>query len=75
MLPDPFWDVLKRSGVFSWWLVRRSAWVAGSSLVVILLPIFIQQQRLEVEEMQSMQKKQVRSSRLQFAFELGRMFK
>ena len=31
----------------------------GTSLALLVLPTFIEQQRMEMEEMQSMQKKQV----------------
>ena len=36
-------------------------WVLGTSLALLFLPPFIEQQRLEFEEMQNMQKKQVTS--------------
>ncbi len=45
--------------VWSYWLVRRCAWVMGTSMALLVLPPFIEQQRLEFEEMQNMQKKQV----------------
>ncbi|XP_064406581.1 mitochondrial import receptor subunit TOM22 homolog [Halichondria panicea] len=45
--------------VWSYWLVRRCAWVMGTSMALLVLPPFIEQQRLEFEEMQNMQKKQL----------------
>jgi len=59
MLPDPVWNVLRRGSTISWWLVRRTAWVAGSSALILVMSIFVQQQRIDMEEMQSMQRKQV----------------
>ena len=59
MLPDPVWNVLRKGGVFSWWVARRTAWVAGSSIIILLSAIFVQQNRIDMEEMQSMQRKQV----------------
>lgn len=59
MLPPRVWNVLSKSSSFTYWLARRSAWVIGTSLALLVLPPFIEQQRLEFEEMQNMQKKQV----------------
>ena len=60
MLPDRVWNVADTGLWFSVWLVRRSLWVVGTSLALLVLPPFIEQQRIEYEEMQKMQKKQVR---------------
>ena len=59
MVPDRVWAVAGRTFNFSYWLLRRSMWVLGTSLALLFLPPFIEQQRLEFEEMQNMQKKQV----------------
>ena len=59
MLPERAWVTAARWGRFSYWLVRRVAWVVGTSAALLLLPPFIELQRAELEEMQSMQKKQV----------------
>ena len=59
MVPDRVWDITSHSLSFSYWLVRRSAWVLGTSLAILLLPVFVEQQRLEVLEMQDMHTKQV----------------
>lgn len=59
MLPDPAWDVLKKSRIWSVWFVRRASWVVGVSVALLMLPIATEQQRLELEEMQNMQKRQV----------------
>jgi len=61
MLPDSVWDTLKKSRVWSIWFVRRSSWVVGVSVALLMLPIATEQQRLELEEMQNMQKRQVGS--------------
>ena len=61
MVPDRVWAVAGRTFNFSYWLLRRSMWVLGTSLALLFLPPFIEQQRLEFEEMQNMQKKQVTS--------------
>lgn len=60
MVPERVWSVTGRGFWFSLWLARRMAWVLGTSLALLALPPFIEQQRLEYEEMQNMQKKQVR---------------
>lgn len=60
MVPERVWGVTSRGVWFSVWLVRRMAWVLGTSLALLALPPFIEQQRLEYEEMQNIQKKQVR---------------
>ena len=59
MVPDRVWALAGRTYNFSYWLLRRSVWVLGTSLALLFLPPFIEQQRLEFEEMQNMQKKQV----------------
>lgn len=59
MLPDRFWELFGRMTRGTYWFVRRSAWVIGTSMAILVLPSFLEQQRLEFEEMQSMQKKQV----------------
>ena len=59
MLPDPVWSTLRKSRVWSVWFVRRAGWVVGVSLAVMMLPIITEHQRLELEEMQNMQKRQV----------------
>lgn len=59
MVPEPLWNLGEKGLWFSVWLVRRSAWVLGTSLALLVLPPFIEQQRVEYEEMQNMQKKQV----------------
>ena len=59
MLPDGAWSFLGQAGRFSYWLARRSLWVVATSVALLALPPFIEQQRLEIEEMQNMQKKQV----------------
>ena len=59
MVPERVWDVGEKGFWLSVWLVRRSSWVLGTSLALLALPPFIEQQRLEYEEMQNMQKKQV----------------
>lgn len=64
MVPERVWNVGERGLWFSVWFVRRTAWVLGTSLALLALPPFIEQQRLEYEEMQNMQKKQVRLSSL-----------
>jgi len=61
MLPDKVWSVLGQSVRFGYWFLRRSGWVLGSSLAIVALPPFLEHQRQEVEEMQNMQKKQVRT--------------
>lgn len=60
MLPDRVWDLLRQSMRTSYWFVRRSGWVLGTSLALLALPPFLEYQRVEFEEMQNMQKKQVR---------------
>ena len=62
MVPARVWVLTGRTFSFSYWLLRRSAWVLGTSLALLFLPPFIEQQRLEFEEMQNMQKKQVTGS-------------
>ena len=64
MVPEPIWNFGEKGFWFSVWLVRRSAWVLGTSLALLVLPPFIEQQRVEYEEMQNMQKKQVPLSSL-----------
>ena len=59
MLPDRFWSAFKKTRVFTYWFVRRSAWVIGTSMTLLLLAPFLEQQRSEMEEMQNLQKKQV----------------
>lgn len=59
MLPDPVWSALRKSRVWSIWFVRRTGWVVGVTMALVMLPIVTEQQRLEVEEMQNMQKRQV----------------
>lgn len=59
MLPDPAWATLRKSRAWSIWLVRRAGWVVGVSMAIMMLPIVIEQQRLELEELQNMQKRQV----------------
>ena len=59
MFPERAWVSAARWGRFSYWLVRRAAWVVGTSAALLLLPPFIELQRAEVEEMQALQKKQV----------------
>ena len=61
MLPDSVWNILKKSRVWSMWFVCRSSWVVGVSVALLMLPIATEQQRLELEEMQNMQKRQVGS--------------
>lgn len=63
MLPDKAWVLLGRVGGVSSWLVRRSAWVMGTSLALLILPPLLEQQRVEFEEMHNMQKKQVNAVR------------
>ncbi len=60
MVPGRVWSVAARTLSFSYWFVRRGAWVLGTSAALLILPVFIEQQRVEFEEMQNMQKKQVR---------------
>lgn len=62
MVPERLWNFGERGMWFSVWLIRRSAWVLGTSLALLALPPFIEQQRVEYEEMQNMQKKQVSST-------------
>ncbi len=57
--------------VWSYWLVRRCAWVVGTSMALLVLPPFIEQQRLEFEEMQNMQKKQVLNTHFCYSFVLS----
>ena len=59
MVPTSVWNVTARTLKFSYWFLRRSAWVVGTSMALLVLPAFIEQQRNEFEEMQNMQKKQV----------------
>ena len=59
MVPERAWQVAARLRSVSYWLVLRSAWVLGSSAALLLLPSFVELQRVELEEMQSAQKKQV----------------
>lgn len=59
MVPDKAWVLLGGVGGVSTWLVRRSAWVIGTSMALLLLPPVLEQQRVEFEEMHNMQKKQV----------------
>ena len=59
MVPARVWKVAIRTLTFSYWLLRRSAWVLGSSVALLALPPFIEQQRMELEEMHNLQKKQV----------------
>lgn len=59
MLPDPVWSALHKSRAWSVWFVRRAGWVVGVSVAMMFLPIITEHQRLELEEMQNMQKRQV----------------
>ena len=59
MVPERVWNFGGKGFWFSVWLVRRMAWVLGTSMALLALPPFIEQQRVEYEEMQNMQKKQV----------------
>lgn len=59
MLPDKVWRGLGRFGGLSFWFVRRSAWVLGTSLALLVLPPLLEQQRVEFEEMHKMHQKQV----------------
>ena len=59
MVPVRVWKTAVRTLSFSSWLLKRSAWVLGSSLALLALPPFIEQQRMELEDMHNMQKKQV----------------
>ena len=59
MVPERVWNFGENGFWFSVWLLRRSAWVLGTSVALLALPPFIEQQRMEYEEMQNMQKKQV----------------
>ena len=70
MLPDPVWSAMRRSCVWSIWFVRRAGWVVGVSLAMTMLPIITEQQRLELEEMQNMQKRQVSCSTLYWGTKL-----
>lgn len=58
MVPQKVWNIFGRSLRFSYWLVRRSGWVLGTSLTLLALPPFLEYQRVEFEEMRNMQKKQ-----------------
>lgn len=64
MVPERLWNLGEKGLWFSVWLVRRSAWVLGTSLALLVLPPFIEQQRVEYEEMQNMQKKQVTATNI-----------
>ena len=59
MLPDPVWSALGKTRAWSVWFVRRAGWVVGVSMAVMMLPIVTEHQRLELEEMQNLQKRQV----------------
>ena len=59
MVPDKVWNAASKTIQFSYWFVRRSAWVIGVSLALLVMPAFVEQQRLEIDEMQNIQKKQV----------------
>ena len=61
MMPDKFWVMLGRSFKFSYWFIRRTGWVLGTSLTLLVLSPLLEQQRVEVEEMQNLHKKQVRN--------------
>ena len=61
MVPDSVWNVLGKAAGASTWFIRRSAWVVGTSLALLVLPPLVEQQRVEFEEMRNMQKKQVRT--------------
>ncbi len=60
MVPESMWSMASGSFGFSYWLVRRSAWIVGTSLALLLLPVFVEEQRQEVINMQEMHTKQVR---------------
>ena len=62
MVPDRVWGVSERGFWWSLWFARRTVWVLGISLALLALPPFVEQQRVEYEEMQNMQKKQVSGS-------------
>lgn len=65
MVPDHWWRFGKRGVLFSYWLIRRSAWVIGTSMALLWFPAFIEQQRMEMIDMQDQQTKQVRGKGLQ----------
>ena len=39
MLPDKVWKVLGRAGSVGSWFVRRSAWVIGTSVALLVLEV------------------------------------
>lgn len=61
MVPERVWNVTSRVFSISYWLTRRSMWVVGTSVALLLFPAFIEQQRQEIVAMQDMQTKQVDS--------------
>ena len=66
MVPDSWWRLSKNGLSFTYWLVRRSAWVIGTSMALLWFPAFIETQRLEMVAMQDLQTKQVRATRNNF---------
>ena len=60
MVPDSWWRLSKNGFSFTYWLIRRSAWVIGTSMALLWFPAFIETQRLEMVAMQDLQTKQVR---------------
>jgi hypothetical protein len=59
MVPEQWWIFGKRSVFFSYWLFRRSTWIIGTSMALLWLPAFIENQRQEMIAMQDMQTKQL----------------
>ncbi|XP_003382765.1 PREDICTED: mitochondrial import receptor subunit TOM22 homolog [Amphimedon queenslandica] len=59
MVPDSWWRLSKNGFSFTYWLIRRSAWVIGTSMALLWFPAFIETQRLEMVAMQDLQTKQI----------------
>ena len=59
MVPDRVWNMASKTLSISYWLTRRSIWVMGTSVALLLFPAFIEQQRQEIVAMQDIQSKQV----------------
>lgn len=64
MIPMSMWKFGIQSMSFSYWLVRRTAWVVGTSAAILVLPWFIEYQRLQVVDMQDMHTRQVMAATL-----------
>jgi hypothetical protein len=59
MLPDKFWNLAGRISRKSYSFVRSGTWIVMTSLSILFLPPLIEIQRVDIEEAQKQQSKQL----------------